>query len=435
MRERKNQDFIESYLKYTSYHEASKRIHTWVALSILAGACERRIWYKRAFNKLFLNLYTIIVGQSGLVKKSTSTGIGIDLLKEVHGINMVSERCTPQAFVTWMSGAVKTFKHDGKDVKQSPLFAYASELKIFLQEIFASMMEIYTTFYDGQPHDSSKPWVYNTLGGGEVKIYGPCLNLLGASTPAWLQKSISAINMEGGFSSRCVFVVEIEGPENPIAWPEAPDDLESMKEDLISDLRSIYDLSGPITPDSDAKDAYEKWYVHHMKKVVPRNEDARFSGYLGRKGDQILKIAALKSISRSHDLVLRREDVLWAIATIEDLEPNMKLLFQSYVDRSVLSPIVVTDKEALIKDIILYLKTVTIADVSELRVNLSNKHSVGDFVDIITDMVACGALEQKTTNHPRTDKPMRTLEIKDLTRLSEIADKYEFIPERIYQSQ
>lgn len=327
-------DLIDAYIEFTSGHEATQKLQKWSILAVIAAALERRVWIDRGYYTLFPNVFVVIVGKSGLLKKSTSTSIAVNMLREVKGIKLMSERLTAASLIKQLQLSGKVFYHNEKKIKQSPLFIYASELAVFLDEVFGSVKELLTTFYDCQPNDSSKPWIYDTKISGVTKIYGPCLSMLGASTKAWLKKCIPAKEMEGGFSSRIIFVIENEGPKALVAWPELDDAKRDMRTKIIADLSEIAEMSGPVAIDPGAREFFTKWYEFHMRNVVPANTDPKFVGYYSRKGDHILKVAILKAVAQGR-LTLMEEDVKWAGRELEDLEPDLRSTFEGAGDNPV----------------------------------------------------------------------------------------------------
>lgn len=316
-------NFIDAYVSYTRNQEASEKIHKWVAISIIAAALERKVWINRGYYLLFPNLYTFIIGASGIVRKSTSTGIGVDLLRNLERFNIMSERVTAGSLIQQLERSGMKYVAGGREMRQSATFCYASELKVFLDEVFGSISELLTTFYDCQPNDCTKPWVYETKSAGQTKIYGPCLNMLGASTPTWLVRAIPASEMEGGFSSRVIFVVENSPPTKFVAWPELEKGADQTRMKLIDDLREIHELCGEFRIDKLAKAHFEEWYKEHQLSLVSAGNDTRFSGYFGRKGDTILKLAMILAVSRSNDLVIQLEHIEWAIMMLDELEVSM----------------------------------------------------------------------------------------------------------------
>jgi hypothetical protein len=315
-------NFVDAYVRYTQNQETSEKIHRWTALSIIAAALERKVCLNRGYYTLFPNLYVFIVGASGIVRKSTSTGIGVDLLRHLERFNIMSERLTARSLIDQLERSGTKFTRDGRDERQSAVFAYASELKVFLGEVFGSISDLLTTFFDCVPNDSSKPWTYENKGDGQINVYGPCLNILGASTPTWLIQCIPPTEMEGGFSSRAIFVVETDPPRKFVAWPEVDRELASLRPKLIDDLRRIHALVGTYRVSAEARAWFSAWYETHQRKLLRQN-DSRFSGYFGRKGDTILKVAMSVAASQSDELVLREEHVSEAAALLDALEASM----------------------------------------------------------------------------------------------------------------
>lgn len=325
-------DFIAAYLRYTENHESTERIRKWSIISVVAAALERKVWIDRGYYTLYPNLYVFILAKSGLVKKSTSTAIAVNLLRKLDDINFMSDRLTAASMVTQLSAAYKTFTHDGKEVPHSPLMSYSSELAVTMGEVYGSTIELLTTFYDCVPNDPKTPWMNKAKHESEIKIYGPCLNILGASTKEWLRKCIPPKEMYGGFTSRCVFVVENSPPDKLVAWPKRSEELRDMETRLVEDLDIIHNLSGQISVPKDFVTVFTQWYEYHMREVVAKNEDLRWTGYLSRKADLLLKLSMIRSVTTRNSLDLRVDDLRWAGKELEEIEPEMMLAFNRESD-------------------------------------------------------------------------------------------------------
>ncbi len=338
--ERELSDWITSYIHFNKGQESTERMHRWTAISVIAAALERKVFLDREKYLLFPNLYIFIVGASGIVRKSTSTAIGVNLLRKVPSIRIMPEALTKAALIENLHKSGKAFRSKGARHLQSAVFAYASEAKVFLDENFGSIQEVLTTFYDCQPQDWRDPWIYATRKDGELKIHGPCLNILAASTPQWLVKAIPPDQLEGGFASRIIFVVETSVPK-PIAWPSNPPDAGHVKKKLLRDLIVMSSLTGPFTVTDEARKYSTEYYEEVIHPATVENTDARFNGYYGRKLDTILKLAMVSAVSRSNDLIMYVADIDKAIAWLDDLEGTMMNAF-SLGGRNVLAPLMKT---------------------------------------------------------------------------------------------
>lgn len=317
------ENFIDAYLKYTEEQESTTKIHKWVAVSMIAAALERRVFLDAGHFTVFPNFYIFIIGNSGEVRKSTSTGIGYSLIDDSGIVRLMSERLTDRSLINQMKRSKTEFYHDferKKFSRQSAVYAYASELVIFLKEVKGSISELLTTLWD-----CPKKWTYETHGDGEIELDGVCLNILGASTPTWLQRSIPAEEMEGGLASRIVFVVEMNPPERYNAWgvpKEARPLIDEMKPKLIEDLRRFCLIQGTFTYTDDAKNFYESWYKKHRKNTK-NITDIRFKGYYSRKPVTVWKLAMILSIAESDELIFSSKHVKTALDWLDEIEDSM----------------------------------------------------------------------------------------------------------------
>lgn len=323
-------NFLAAYIGYTENQEASEKLHLWTAISIVAGALERKVYLRRAHYTIFPNLYVVIVGAAGLVKKSTATSIGMDLLRELANIKMLSQRVTDAALAESLRRSGEKYtESSGKELQQSALFCYASELTMLLKDTFGIVVEYLTDLYDCQPHDSRKAWTRETKSEGQVKIYGPCINLLGCATPTSVKDCIPVSQMEAGFASRVLFVVETDRPTKYIAIPKHDKALEAVRAKLVDDLKMITAISGEMTMTPEAEAFFEQWYIKFKNDLYDKGTDSRFSGYYGRKDTMVQKLAMVCSVVESADRVIQVQHIQAALEFLEPLEKSMFGLFQN----------------------------------------------------------------------------------------------------------
>lgn len=322
-------NFLRGYIDYTKNQEATERIHMWTGISIIAAALGRKVWMRRAHHTIFPNLYTLIVADPGLFHKSTSTAIGVDLLRDIPTMKIMADRITDASLIEALERAGDKFTYpisggkELKEVRQSALFCYASEFSVMMKDAYGIVPELLTTFYDGGPQDSSKPWVKETRSAGQVKIYGPLTNLIGCTTPSSLKECIPVTQMEAGLASRIIFVIENELPENFVAIPKYDPSLAPVREKLLNDLHMIHHISGDMTMTTAAEEFYTEWYVAHMHFLHKRQGDRRFAGYFGRKATHIEKVAMILSIAESDSKIVELQHVEMAVELLSGLEKNM----------------------------------------------------------------------------------------------------------------
>ena len=122
-------------------------------------------------------------------------------------------------------------------------------------------------------------------------------------------------------------MVENKLPEKLVSWPEVNDSLKEKRLKLIEDLATISELAGKADFLPETRASFKGWYEDHMKNVVAKNQDPRFSGYLSRKGDLLLKLALIRSVSLSNDLKVAPEHLQWAGSRIQAIEGQMMNAF------------------------------------------------------------------------------------------------------------
>jgi len=321
---RKFPNFVRAFMSFVKKQESTDKIRMWTGLSLVATALERRVWQARTYGHLFPNLFIAIVAPPGLVKKSTTTGSGMSLLREMGTIKFVPEQITDASFVDAMVRSYKEFEYNGRKCKQSPALFYGSELSVTLKDTYGSIVELFTQFFDCEPNNANMPWTRSTIMHGNANIHGPCLNILGCTTPDWLRFSIPAEQMNGGFASRIIFVYENEMPDCMISIPKPEAGDESYRQDLINDLKCIQGMVGEMRMTSDAEKLFHALYVTNKNLIATKFKNHRLSGFLGRKLSPLTeKLAMCWSASERSDGIIEETHVHTAFQAISMIEQSV----------------------------------------------------------------------------------------------------------------
>ena len=67
--ERRVPDWLAGYLEYTDNTEPPLMYRTWVGLSTIAAAMERKCRVELGFLRFYPNMYIVLVGQVGVVER------------------------------------------------------------------------------------------------------------------------------------------------------------------------------------------------------------------------------------------------------------------------------------------------------------------------------------------------------------------------------
>ena len=329
MTERQAGDWIKSYLEYSSVTEAPKRMHFWAGVGAIAGALRRRVWIDMKRYKWYPSFYIIYVAPPGVVAKSTTIDISMDLLRQVPGIKFGPNAITWQALVSAFAAVSESFEYQGEFYPMSPLTLAASELGSLLNLQDGDMINLLIELWDGK-----KGYEKTTKTSGNDTVDAPWINIQAATTPHWIAANMPQSMIGGGLSSRCIFI-HAEKKDKYIAYVDEHIDLNDrdLEHRLVADLERISLLAGPYTITAGARDWGRDWYETFWKDAVSRMDDQMLEGYAARKQTHLHKLALVLSASRSNDRVIQREDLEIANAMLLDVEADMQRVF-SRIGRS-----------------------------------------------------------------------------------------------------
>jgi len=318
-------DWITGYIKYTESSEPPIAYHTWIAIGIIAGALQRKVQLVWGFERLYPNMYIVLVGPSGRARKGIALGIGKDILKECSGVTMTSENATREALIRAMKGAVANFQMPNAQILfHCSITCFSEELAVFLGQNDIKFLASLTDWYDSKDN-----WTYETKGSGKDHLQGLCFNMLGATAPDWLQSMLPQEAVGGGFTSRVIFVVE-DKKGKTVPKPSLTSDESKLKNALIVDLNRINNLTGEFTFDPAGEKAYTDWYIQHDKnldKGIYPVEDSRFAGYAERRATHLRKLMMIMSVSRNDSLILTLQDFERANKILRSAELKMSRTF------------------------------------------------------------------------------------------------------------
>lgn len=323
MSKRNFPDWITAYLTYASVTEAPKRMHFWAAVGAVAGALRRRVWLDMKRFQWYPSFYIIYVGPPGVVTKSTTIDIAMELLRQVPGIKFGPNAVTWQALVTAFAAASEAFEYEGVWHPMSPLTLAASELGSLLNLQDRDMINLLIELWDGK-----KSYEKVTKMSGNDTIEAPWINLQAGTTPHWIADNMPQAMIGGGLSSRCIFVYGAT-KEKYIAYVDehVGDADKDLRLALIHDLEIISMLCGEFKIAPDARDWGKAWYEAFWKDIALRMDDQMLEGYAARKQTHLHKVAMILSASRGSSLCITLEDLQLANVMLLDIEKDMHKVF------------------------------------------------------------------------------------------------------------
>jgi hypothetical protein len=278
--------FVGRYLQYMSVQETPHAYDFWNAIWSIGVAAGRNCVVDRPRIPVYLNWYIILVAQSGTTRKSTSVVASTKLVREVLDDNtlLVESKMTPEALELSLHEATRKYG-----------FAHAaisiSELVTFLgrEKYAAAMPGLLTDLYDCAAIKTGG----GTISRGPTNIRDVFVSFLSASTPAWLIRAINPDVIEGGFTSRCIFVVAEERKKR-VAWPD-DSNVADAKGRLIDELRHIREFAATrrrIQLNDTGLKKFTAWYNSRSE-----HRDPFRSSFESREDSHVLRLAACLSIN------------------------------------------------------------------------------------------------------------------------------------------
>lgn len=303
--------FLVDYLEFTKDQESPEDFHCWVGISLIGSALRRNCYMKRGTYTLYPNLYVVVVAESAALHKSTALNIGVEVLRESNPEHaFFSQKITTESFIH--------FLHEQfEETQTSVAIVHASEFAVFFGKSISdpTLLQTLTDMYDNPSY-----WSYSTLTRGKEECNNVCINMLAATTPEWIKTSLPEDALGGGFTSRLLFIPRYETDRsNP--FPEDTMDEATLKHraNCVHDLGLISGLRGNFSWDALAKRHYAEWYEGTLKHQQ-HNAMPGLRGYYGRKGDTVIKLCMISSVSHDDSMNIQIRDVESAIKLLNENE-------------------------------------------------------------------------------------------------------------------
>lgn len=382
-------NWLKAYMDFTADSESPSAFHFWTGVWTVGGALRRRVWLDMKKFQWTPNFYIILVGPPGVAAKSTSIGIGMRLLSKVPDIRFGPESMTWQALAGALAEAIEYGSYVDANGKQSQmamscLSICIQELGTFLRMEDDQLLSFLIRMWEGQ----MDKFLHKTKSSGDIEVENPWLNVIGATTPAWLRNNFPEYMIGGGLTSRIVFVYG-DHKRQLIPYPDEvipSAQYQKLESELIADLTQISKICGPYTLSDDARIWGRDWYARHndpSQRPEHLSSD-RYGGYVARKQTHLHKFSIILAAAKRDTRIIEREDLVEAEKIITSTEPNMIRVFES---------IGVVDEARHIHEIVGFVTFLKECTSDELWYRCMNVMSFKDFEQAVRAAVRGNLLE------------------------------------------
>ena len=268
--------FIGQYMKHMSYVETAESYDFWCAVWAIGEQVGYDVYVDRPNSPVHLNWYVILTAESGTTRKSTAVISIANLL----GANHITRRIGPKN--------LEQYIHDNTISSGSGTATLMiSELVTLLgkESHMNAMPGLLTDLYDC-------PAIRGGTRDSEYSMRNVYVNLLSASTPIWLVTAVNPSVVEGGLTSRIMFIVD-DTRKRSIPWPKERD--ESDYYTMVHELAHCVDRAKEIKKIGISTGGLRKFTSWYNNRDV--HTDPYLSSFEAREDDHVLKLAAILCIN------------------------------------------------------------------------------------------------------------------------------------------
>ncbi len=281
--------FLHHYFEYMSPTETPLAYDFWCGMWLISNAVGRATVVARPGAPIFLNLYLVLCADAGTTRKSSAVR-ACEVVFRSAGFDKdticVTGSITPESLIERLA--------DGYRVKQTGNVSFiVSELVTLLGR------DGYTMGLPGlltDIYDCPAERIHSRLVGGDKLVRQIYPTFLAASTPSWLLRAINPDVIEGGFTSRCLFIIE-EQRKKLVPWPEQSirSEPSTLAERLLHIRQRASKVVGTGIAISDAAKAkFMRWY---KSRDDADKRNAFVASFAAREDHHVLRLAALLCVN------------------------------------------------------------------------------------------------------------------------------------------
>lgn len=295
-----SEDWLAAFSHYASFGEANPRLMYWVGVSTLAAVLGRKVWFDQDDYLWSPNFYILISGEQGMVRKSTSIDLGMDLLRYIDGVFTGPDETTWPAFAQHAQEATRKIKlSDGKELTTASVTLPLSEFGTFFRADDGAFISALTSLWDCR-----KAYHKTTKTAGDDYLENPWLNMIAGTTPQWIADNFTADMLGGGLLSRFIFLRGEMSKEDNL-YPRRNAKMRGvtmarleMRKTLINSLRELADIAGEVELTEEAYLWTEQWYEAIRNRIRSEGTASPEGGLLGRIHVHLHKLAIVIAASR-----------------------------------------------------------------------------------------------------------------------------------------
>lgn len=320
-------DFVGDFMEYTAFALSTEIHRKWTAISLVAGALERRVWAKAGDRITYPNLYVLLVAPPGVGKQiiDDAKQLWLDTDGKLH---VAPDSVTRASLIDELANSPSTrIQPDRKVFLYHSLIVPAEEFEVLLPHYDSDFISRLNRIWNN-PAEHRETRRYGKP--PEIKIMNPQLNILAGVQPAYFSAHFQEEAWHTGLIRRIIMVYSAEGPlKDP--FQETPN-REALRKKLLSRLGLMTKLYGQARWGSYAAACLTKWHMEDKGAPLPTHTKLQF--YNSSRTQFVIKLALISAISRTSQLVIEEVDVHRAMEWLFEAEVLMPDIFRQMAGKS-----------------------------------------------------------------------------------------------------
>ena len=270
----------------TDVTEAPASYHFFTFMTVVGMSLNRNVYVKLGLDRVYPNLWTMIVGQTGRARKSSTIKKGRDLLFRIApDIQILSSMATWEGLLLAMSR-----KEEEPDLKCEKTIVCMSEFDSLLKrsrnEAIAHLIPNLCDLYDC-PDDAK-----NSTKGSPIVVKNPFLSIIAGIQPEILEKSFQAGDVNGGFAGRFIYVYDVSDKEIPFPIWNKQTEYNVLIQNLAY-IKSKNCVEKEITMYSAFRTIWDAFYHEYR---TPNGDPALLLQLNDRMQNHVLKMAMIFAV-------------------------------------------------------------------------------------------------------------------------------------------
>lgn len=319
-------------MSYTDGARSPEIFRRWAAISLVAGALERRVWIQDGKDITFPNLYVLMVAPPGVGKGIIEDARQLWEETRLPGtkagvFHVAPDSLTKAALVDTLAAAERThIPPNGKPIYYHSLLVASEEFSILLPGYDLEFVGTLNGIFGNKPvHREAR----RHGPARSIEIEFPQLNILAGAQPSYLASVFPEDVWNTGIARRLLMIYANETPFIDM-FADLPDN--AIKRDaILNRLAKLSQMYGQLRWKPEAATEIQRW---NREGLPPQPTHSRLVHYLRSRLLQVLKLIIVSTIARTGDFEIGLEDVERARGWLLDAEHYMPDIFREMVGRS-----------------------------------------------------------------------------------------------------